>query len=123
MQEHDRFEYSPISQRAPLKLPNGARVAVWVIPNIEHFLFDRPSTWLSPVTTGLVPDVLNYSRRDYGPRVGYWRMLEVLSKHGVRATAALVIDITRLAVPSLRKPRRNPTQFPALSHASLDCDI
>ncbi|MES2535601.1 MAG: polysaccharide deacetylase family protein [Pseudomonadota bacterium] len=95
MQEHDRFEYSPISQRAPLKLPNGARVAVWVIPNIEHFLFDRPSTSLTPVTTGLVPDVLNYSWRDYGPRVGFWRMLEVLSKHGVKATAALNSDVCK----------------------------
>jgi allantoinase len=95
MQEHDRFAYSPISQRPPLKLPNGARVAVWVIPNIEHFLFDRPSTSLTPVTTGLVPDVLNYSWRDYGPRVGFWRLLDVLSKHGVRATAALNSDVCK----------------------------
>ena len=95
MQEHNRFAYSPISQRPPLKLPNGARVAVWVIPNIEHFLFDRPSTSLTPITTGLVPDVLNYSWRDYGPRVGFWRMLEVLSKHGVKATAALNSDVCK----------------------------
>jgi allantoinase len=39
MQEHNRFDYSPISKRAPRKLPNGARVGIWVIPNIEHFLF------------------------------------------------------------------------------------
>jgi allantoinase len=95
MQEHNRFAYSPISQRPPLKLPNGARVAVWVIPNIEHFLFDRPSTSLTPITTGLVPDVLNYSWRDYGPRVGFWRMLDVLSKHGVKATAALNSDVCK----------------------------
>jgi allantoinase len=95
MQEHNRFAYSPISQRPPLKLPNGARVAVWVIPNIEHFLFDRPSTSLTPVTTGLVPDVLNYSWRDYGPRVGFWRLLDVLSKHGVKATAALNSDVCK----------------------------
>lgn len=93
MQEPNRFDFSPISQRPPLKLPNNARVAVWVIPNVEHFLFDRPSTSLTGVTTGLVPDVLNYSWRDYGPRVGFWRMLDVLSKCGVKATAALNSDV------------------------------
>ena len=37
---HDRFDYSAITARPPLRWPNGARVAVWVIPNIEHFRFD-----------------------------------------------------------------------------------
>ena len=59
MREHARFDYSPIVDRKPWRLPNGARVAVWVIPNIEHFLFDRPSTSVTAATVGLVPDVLN----------------------------------------------------------------
>jgi hypothetical protein len=67
--EHDRFPYSAIVDRKPLRWPKGARVTVWVIPNIEHFLFDRPSTSLTSATTSLVPDVLNYSWRDYGVRV------------------------------------------------------
>ncbi len=44
---HGRFDYSPIVDRPVLRWPNGARVAVWLIPNIEHFLFDRPGTPLS----------------------------------------------------------------------------
>ena len=40
MQRHKRFNYSPIVNRKKLRFPNGARVAVWVIPNIEHFHFD-----------------------------------------------------------------------------------
>src|SRR5262249_32259449 len=60
-QEHDRFPYSAIVDRPSLRWPNGARVAVWVIPNIEHFLFDRPSTPITHATLQLVPDVLNYS--------------------------------------------------------------
>jgi len=95
MQEANRFEYSPIVARPPLKLPDGNRVAVWVIPNVEHFLFDRPSTSITAVTTSLVPDVLNYSWRDYGPRVGFWRMLDVMNKHGIRGTAALNSDVCR----------------------------
>jgi allantoinase len=91
--EHDRFDYSAIVDRKPLRWPNGARVAVWVIPNIEHFLFDRPSTSISGLTTRFVPDVLNYSWRDYGVRVGIWRMIEVMEKFGIKGTAALNSDV------------------------------
>jgi peptidoglycan/xylan/chitin deacetylase (PgdA/CDA1 family) len=91
--EHDRFDYSAIVDRPRLRWPDGARVAVWVIPNIEHFLFDRPSTSVTAATVGLVPDVLNYSWRDYGVRVGIWRMMEVMEKHGVKGTVALNADV------------------------------
>jgi len=91
--QHDRYDYLPIVDRKPLKLPNNARVAVWVIPNIEHFLFNKPSTSLTPITVQLVPDVLNYGWRDYGVRVGIWRMMEIMEKHGVKATVALNADV------------------------------
>lgn len=92
-QEHDRFDYSAIVDRPPLRWPDGARVAVWVIPNIEHFLFDRPSTSIAPKSTSLVPDILNYSWRDYGVRVGIWRMMEIMERHGVKGTVALNSDV------------------------------
>ena len=88
---HDRFDYSPIIDRPRLSWPNGARVAVWVIPNIEHFLFDRPSTRLTNLPVN--PDVLNYSWRDYGVRVGIWRMMEVMERYGVKGTVALNSDV------------------------------
>jgi hypothetical protein len=91
--EHDRFEYSAIVDRPRLEWPNGARIAVWVIPNIEHFLFDRPSTRIANLPVN--PDVLNYSWRDYGVRVGVWRMMEVMTKHGVKGTVALNSDVCR----------------------------
>ena len=92
-QEHDRFTYSAIVDRKPLRWPKGARVAVWVIPNIEHFLFDRPSTSVTNATTSLVPDVLNYSWRDYGVRVGIWRLMEIMDHYGVKGTVALNSDV------------------------------
>jgi peptidoglycan/xylan/chitin deacetylase (PgdA/CDA1 family) len=92
-QEHSRFPYSAIVDRPRLQWPNGARVAVWVIPNIEHFLFDRPSSSIIQSTTGFIPDVLNYSWRDYGVRVGIWRMMEVMEKYGVKGTVALNSDV------------------------------
>ena len=91
--EHGRFDYSPIVDREPLRFPNGARVAVWVIPNIEHFHWDKPSTSVTAVTMHLKPDVLNYSWRDFGVRVGIWRMMEVMERHGVKGTVALNSEV------------------------------
>ncbi len=92
-QHHGRFDYSAIVDRKPLRWPNGARVALWVIPNIEHFLFDRPSTRLADGGLGLNPDVLNYSWRDYGVRVGIWRMMDIMERYGVKGTVALNSDV------------------------------
>lgn len=91
---HGRFDYSPIVDRPPLRWPNGARVALWVIPNIEHFLFDRPGTKIS-TAMAVNPDVLNYAWRDYGVRVGIWRLMEIMAKFGVRGTVALNSDVCR----------------------------
>jgi allantoinase len=91
--EHGRFDYSAIIDRPRLSWPNGARVAVWVIPNIEHFYFDRPATPLEQ--SGLKPDILNYSWRDYGVRVGVWRMMEVMEKYAVKGTVALNSDVCK----------------------------
>jgi len=91
---HGRYDYSPIIDRPVLRWPKGARVAVWVIPNIEHFQFDRHAT---PIAGGgeLNPDVRNYSWRDYGVRVGIWRMMEIMEKYHVRGTVALNSDVCR----------------------------
>jgi peptidoglycan/xylan/chitin deacetylase (PgdA/CDA1 family) len=95
MERHTRFSYSPIVNRKKLRFPNGARVAVWVIPNIEHFDFDKPSTSITPVTAGLKPDVLNYAWRDFGVRVGIWRMMEMMERNGFKGTVALNADVCR----------------------------
>src|SRR5690349_19073385 len=58
--KHGRFDYSPIIDRPVLRWPNGARVAVWVIPNIEHFYFDKAATRIPGAIT-LTPDVMGYS--------------------------------------------------------------
>ena len=91
--EHGRFDYSPIVDRKPLRWPNGARVAVWVIPNIEYFQFDKPGVRVSGGGAQLNPDVMNFSWRDYGTRVGIWRMMDVMERHGVKGTVALNSDV------------------------------
>ncbi|MBV2363175.1 polysaccharide deacetylase family protein [Streptomonospora nanhaiensis] len=92
---HDNalFDYSPITERPPLSWPGDAKVAVYIGLNIEHFLIDRPSTSIWPGTADLVPDALNYGWRDYGARVGVWRITEILDRHGMRASALLNSDV------------------------------
>ncbi len=91
--QHGRFAFSPIVQREPIMWPRGARVALWLIPNVEHFVIDRPSVSITGITAGYTPDVLNYSWRDYGVRVGIWRMMEIMDRFGIRGTAALNADV------------------------------
>ncbi|MFJ3056938.1 polysaccharide deacetylase family protein [Herbaspirillum sp. NPDC087042] len=89
---HDRIPYEPITHRPRFVLPGDARVAVWTIVNIEHWLPQAamPRTVLPPpMGQPLLPDVPNWCWHEYGMRVGYWRMLEVLQQHGIKATLAL----------------------------------
>lgn len=92
--DNELYSYSPIVDRPPLAWPDGARVAFYVGLNIEHYLVDAPSTSIFPGTAGLAPDPLNYGWRDYGLRVGIWRMIESLDRHGLRASVLLNSDVT-----------------------------
>ncbi len=90
---HGRFDYSPITARSNLKLPEGARVAVWVTPNIEYFHWKKRAIGMTQITAALVPDVLNHGWRDFGARVGIWRIMEIMERAGFVATAALNSDV------------------------------
>ena len=93
--ENKLYAHSPIIRRPQLQFPNGARVAFWIGLNIEHYEIDKPSTSIFGGTAGLVPDPLNYGWRDYAPRVGLWRMMEILDKHGIRASVLLNSDVCK----------------------------
>jgi peptidoglycan/xylan/chitin deacetylase (PgdA/CDA1 family) len=83
------YLYSPITERDPITWPGGARVAVYVGLNVEYFLSDHPSTSIWPGTAELTPDALNHGWRDYGARVGIWRTIESLDRHGIRPSVLL----------------------------------
>jgi len=90
MLQNTRYSYWPAPQRLPIRWPNDAWVAFLAIPNIEHFPWDRPR---SGGGAGLFPDVQSYATRDYGNRMGVWRLADALTKHGIRATVALNSDV------------------------------
>ena len=89
---HGRYDYSPIRGRPHYRWPNGAGLAVYIAINLEHFAFGEGlGAELAP--GGPQPDVLNYAWRDYGNRVGAWRLLDLLNELGAPASVLINSDI------------------------------
>jgi allantoinase len=89
---HERLAYSPIVDRPRLKLPGGARVAVWTIVNAEEWSVERPmprTVLPPPYGQPLLPDLPNWAWHEYGMRVGFWRFLEALERFKLKATFAV----------------------------------
>ena len=93
-----RLPYSAIVDRPPLKLPQGGRIAVWTIVNVEEWSIERPmprTVLPPPFGQPLLPDLPNWSWHEYGMRVGFWRLVEVLERFGVKATFAVNGSVCR----------------------------
>ncbi|MFQ5968088.1 MAG: polysaccharide deacetylase family protein [Acidimicrobiia bacterium] len=88
----ERFDYSAIVDRKPLKLPKGARVVVWTIVNVEEWDIQGPMPrTVLPVPGGasVIPDVPNYAWHEYGMRVGFWRLKAALDRYKIKATMSV----------------------------------
>jgi allantoinase len=105
----ERFEDSFIFERRPFTWPGGKTLAIWIIPNVEVWQYDSPAgAAISPNANNKVPDVINYAWREYGMRVGLWRIADMLDASGVRATVALnsmVCEVFPKAVEEMKKRR------------------
>ena len=92
-----RYDYLPITRRPAIRFPGGKRLAVMIYVNIEHVPFG--STALAhaiyPPTLQYSPDILNHGWRDYGNRVGLWRIMRSMDDHGFRGTVNLNSDVCR----------------------------
>ena len=92
LKSHDRYPYSPIVDRPTYQWPNGSRLAVYIALNIEVFPFGEGlGTDLSPRQPE--PDIVNFTWRDYGNRVGVWSLIEALDEHQLPATILLNTEI------------------------------
>ena len=87
-QDLHRIDHVPPDRRRKLTLPGGARLALCVFPNLEHYEF-MPARLgpRDPWPRTPHPDVLGYGVRDYGNRVGAWRLFRVFDRLGMRCTA------------------------------------
>jgi peptidoglycan/xylan/chitin deacetylase (PgdA/CDA1 family) len=83
------LDYLPIAERPPLVWPGDARIAVWICPNVLFYeLSAPPDPWIN-AWSRMTPDVMMYGRQEFGPRVGFWRMLDILDRHAVPCTAVI----------------------------------
>lgn len=92
------YEFSALPDRKPLKWPGGKNLAVIVTINLEYWELTRdqtaplyaggPASIPFPVP-GNVPDYVNWTWREYGQRVGVWRMLDEFDKAGVPASCTV----------------------------------
>jgi peptidoglycan/xylan/chitin deacetylase (PgdA/CDA1 family) len=92
--DHEHYEWSPLIKRGILRWPENARVALCVIVNLEHMEWSPPQgSHAVPLAGGLAPrpfpDYSRLSHREYGHRVGIFRILDVLEKHGIKPTVAM----------------------------------
>ncbi|MCH8827801.1 MAG: polysaccharide deacetylase family protein [Chloroflexi bacterium] len=93
--DHPHYAWSPIVDRPALRWPNDARMALCVILNLDHVEWVAPEGSYGPsVPAGglgriTFPEYAQLSHREYGHRVGIFRVLDVLERHGIRPTIAM----------------------------------
>jgi allantoinase len=79
---HNRYDYVPITRRPDFSWPGGKRLAFYVALNVEHFSFGG-GLGHTPTVPGPAPDQRNFAWRDYGLRVGIWRIFDLMDELGL----------------------------------------
>ena len=87
--DHDRYDWTMLPRRPKVSWPNGASVALWITPALEWFPLDMKGKPFKPpgAMQTAYPDLRHYTLRDYGNRVGIFRIMQALEKHDIRASA------------------------------------
>ncbi|MGV8831709.1 MAG: polysaccharide deacetylase family protein [Devosia sp.] len=89
MTDLDRYPYSAIIDRPPLTLPGNARIAVFIVPNVEYLEWLPPANPLRSPYPGAAPNLPAFQARDYGNRVALWRLFELFDDLGIKTTASV----------------------------------
>ena len=104
-----RLPYEASIDRPPLSLPDGKRVAVYIVVNVEHWDTDRPmprQVLTAPQGASVIPDLPNWAWHEYGMRVGFWRLKAALDAHGI--------------APSMTINGTVPTAYPRVARAARE---
>lgn len=107
----DRIPYQAIVDRPRLHLPDGKRIAVWVIVNVEEWRIERPmprTVLPPPMGQPLLPDVPNWAWHEYGMRAGFWRQHAALTQRNIPVTLAINGNVCR--------------SYPRVAEAARDAD-
>ena len=102
--DHERYAWSQMHTRPPVTWPDGARVALWVVPALEWFPLDmKGRPFKAPgAMLNSYPDLRHYTLRDYGNRVGIFRIMKALDARGIKASVATNAAVA-LRYPALLK--------------------
>ena len=89
--DHALYDWSMLPRRKPVLWPNAARIALWVVPALEWFPLNMKGVPFKPpgAMATAYPDLRHYTLRDYGNRVGIFRIMQALALHGIRASVAV----------------------------------
>jgi peptidoglycan/xylan/chitin deacetylase (PgdA/CDA1 family) len=91
--EPNLYDYWPYKDRPKIVWPGGKKLAFWIAPNIEYYEYDPPKNASRPGWPKPAPEVVGYSQRDWGNRVGHWRLMELLDKYGMRGSISLSVGL------------------------------
>jgi len=119
-----RYDYLPITKRVKIEWPEHGRIALWVAPNIEYFHFDMP---LRGAQSKHWPDVPGYSLRDYGSRVGVFRIMDVLDKYRIRASVLLNAEVCSQQPQIIEEGKKRQWEWlghgMTNSYSMIDCGL
>lgn len=89
--DHDRYAWSMLAERTPIRWPDGRPLALWINVSVEHFPLDATGEGVKAhgSMTMPYPDLRHYTLRDYGNRVGIYRVLKALAERGFIASFAV----------------------------------
>jgi len=87
------YDYWPYRDRPRIVWPDGKKLAFWIAPNIEFYEFDPPVNPGRPGWPKPSPDVVGYSQRDWGNRIGHWRLMELMDKFDMRGSISLSVAL------------------------------
>ena len=95
--DHEHYEWSPVHRRGTLRWPGNARIALSVVITLEKMEWIAPEGSFTVTLPGGIadrpfPDYARISHREYGHRVGIFRVLDVLERHGIKATVAMDVQ-------------------------------
>ncbi|MFT4256942.1 MAG: polysaccharide deacetylase family protein [Pseudoxanthomonas sp.] len=103
--DHDRYDWSMLAQRRAVRWPGDKPLALWINLSLEHFPLNPKGEGFKPhgAMTMPYPDLRHYTLRDYGNRVGVFRVLDALEEHGLQASAAVNGELAQRYPSLLRR--------------------
>ena len=106
--DHDRYQWSRLHQREKVSWPGGARLALWINVCVQFFpLNQRGAPFAAPGgMTMPYPDLRHFSLRDYGNRVGIFRLLDAFDRYKVKPSFAVngaMVERTPGLISTLRE--------------------